>query len=81
MAFQEDDLRFARLSSDDLEQVAQALRDHALRGDPAAALVAMAIESVARQRRAAAIVRERVVAARSAWSPLRRAAEWAVSRR
>ncbi|OUM01883.1 hypothetical protein A8M77_13620 [Variovorax sp. JS1663] len=78
----EDDLHLARLSSDDLHEVAEELlRRAATQGDATASLVAKAIESVARQRRAAAAARERVLAARRAWAPLRRAAEWASSRR
>lgn len=81
MAEEDEDLHLARLSIEDLHELALSWRLRALQGDATTAAVAAAIESVVQQRRAAVAARERVLAARRAWSPLRRAAEWAVSRR
>jgi|EndMetStandDraft_7_1072992.scaffolds.fasta_scaffold16044_3 hypothetical protein len=77
----EDDLHFARLGIDDLDELAEAWRQRAQDGDVTVSAVAKALESVVQQRRAAAAARDRVLAARRAWAPLRRAARWAVSRR
>ena len=77
---EDDDLHLARLSVGDLSQIALAWRLRALRGDKTVFAIAEALESVVRQRRAAALVRRRVLAARGALAPFRRAAEWTVSR-
>lgn len=81
MAEEDEDLHLARLSIEDLNELALSWRLRALHGDATTAAIAAAIESVVQQRRAAVAARERVLAARRTWSPLRRAAEWAVSRR
>lgn len=81
---EEEYLHLARLSVDDPEEVALSWRIRSLRGDPTTAAIADALESVVRSRRAAAYTRDRVLAMRRALAtltPLRRAAEWAVSRR
>jgi hypothetical protein len=56
----EEDLRFARLSIDDLGELARSWRQRAQEGDATSSAVAKALESVVRQRRA--------------WAPLRQAA-------
>jgi hypothetical protein len=81
---EEEYLHLARLSIDDLEELALSWRIRSLRGDATTAAIAEALESVVRSRRAAAYARDRVLAMRralGALAPLRRAAEWAVSRR
>ena len=81
----DDDLHLTRLSIEDLAEVALKRRLVARGGDKEATAIdiaiAEAIESVVRQRHAVAVVRARIAAARRAWAPVRRAAEWAVSRR
>jgi hypothetical protein len=78
---EDDDLHLARLSIDDLNQIALEWRLRALQGDKTVSAIAEAMETVVRQRRSVALARERVLTARRAWAPLRKAAEWAVSRR
>ena len=75
-----DKLHHARLSVDDLSQIAAGWRVRAEAGDSVAKAIADAMESVVRQRQAAALVRERISTARRAWAPLARAADWAISR-
>ncbi len=77
----DDDVRHARLSVEDLTEIALAWRIEALRGDPTARAVAAALESVVRRRMAMAATRERVLNPRRAFEPLRRATRWALSRR
>ena len=70
----EEDLHFARLSIDDLDELARSWRQRAQEGDATSSAVAKALQSVVRQRRAAAAARDRVLATRRAWAPLRQAA-------
>lgn len=75
---EEDDLHLARLSIDDLRQLASSWRALALEGDKTAVAVATALVSVvaARRHRAAAIVQVRGLGASRAWPTLRKVAEW-----
>jgi hypothetical protein len=76
---EDDDLHLARLSIDDLHQVASTWRTLAQKGDKAAVAVAMALVSVVatRRQRAASIARIRKLTAVSRASPaLRKVAEW-----
>jgi hypothetical protein len=76
---EDDDLHLARLSIDDLRQVASALHALALEGDKTVIAVATALVSVVaarRHRRAAAIARVRRQGASRAWPALRKVAEW-----
>lgn len=80
MTLSNDKLHLTRLSIEDMNQIALTWRARAQKGgDPATSAIAAAMESVVRQRRAAALVRERITTARRAWAPLHRAATWAVS--
>lgn len=82
MMDEEDELlRLARLSVDDLSDIALQWRLRALRGDPTTTAIAEALESVVRQRRADILARARVLAAKNALASFRKAAVWAVSRR
>jgi hypothetical protein len=75
-----DNLHLTRLSVEDMHQISLTWRARAQqKADPATCAIAAAMESVVRQRRAAALVRERITAARLGWAPLQRAASWAVS--
>lgn len=75
-----DNLHLTRLSVEDMHQISLIWRARAQqKPDPATCAIAAAMESVVRQRRAAALVRERITTARLAWAPLQRAASWAVS--
>jgi hypothetical protein len=77
--FGEDDvLHLARLSIDDLDQVASAWRALALKGDKTAIAVATALVSVvaARRHRAAATDRVRRLRVSRASPALRKVAEW-----
>ncbi len=78
MTMSNDKLHLARLSVEDMHQIALTWRARAQKGDPATCAIAAAMESVVRQRRATALVRERITT-RRAWAPLQRAATWAVS--
>ena len=79
MTMANDNLHLARLSIEDMNQIALTWRSRAKEGEPATCAIAAALESVVRQRQAEALVHERTRAARRGWAPLQRAATWAVS--
>lgn len=72
-----DDVRFARLSPEDLEEIALGLRMRSIGGDTTAGAVAEALESVIRRRR---LAHERKMAARFVSSTWQRMAFWATTR-
>lgn len=72
-----DDVRFARLSPEDLEEIALDLRMRSIHGDATAGAVAEALESVIRRRQ---LAHERRMAARFMSSTWQRMASWATTR-
>lgn len=72
-----DDVRFARLSPEDLEEIALDLRMRSIQGDATAGAVAEALESVIRRRH---LAHERKMAARFVSSTWQRMASWATTR-
>lgn len=72
-----DDVRFARLSPEDLEEIALDLRMRSIQGDATAGAVAEALESVIRRRH---LAHERRMAARFVSSTWQRMASWATTR-
>lgn len=72
-----DDVRFARLGAEDLEEIALDLRMRSIGGDVTAGAVADALESVIRRRH---LAQERKMAARFVSSTWHRMASWATTR-
>lgn len=72
-----DDVRFARLGAEDLEEIALELRMRSIGGDATAGAVADALESVIRRRH---LAQERRMAARFVSSTWHRMASWATTR-
>ncbi|WP_219210432.1 hypothetical protein [Variovorax boronicumulans] len=72
-----DDVRFARLRPEDLEEIALDLRMRSIGGDTTAGAVAEALEAVIRRRH---LAQERKMAAHFMSSTWHRMASWATTR-